>query len=78
MFDTISEDIMTLSAGAGGKSLISEWNDILKFIMALHSRNPFNHTKSTKQQKSEKSSQTSIQSDAPAANDFFVYIHDEE
>ena len=48
VFDTISEDIMTLSAGVGGKSHISEWNDILKFIMALHSRNPFNQTKSTK------------------------------
>lgn len=78
VFDSISEDIMALSSGVQGRSTISEWNDQLKFIMALHSRNPFKETKSTKQQKSEKSSQSSVSSVIPAANDFYVYIHDEE
>lgn len=82
VFDSISEDIMALSSGVGGKSRVAEWNDILKFIMALHSRNPFSQSKATKPRLlgGEKSSQSSVQSDAlkEAANDFYVYIHDEE
>ena len=61
IFDSISEDIMTMSAGAGGKSPTADWNDILKFIMQLHSRNPFTGAATNSQgTKPQKLSQSSV------------------